>query len=386
VARSLAPLVEAEVAQGAEDTIITSKVVEAWKDAGLQGVLMPTHLGGGGVDNVTYLHIAEELTRQDGSAGWVYGCHQVATVMCGIFVSEDALRELIGSNADGLACGAGSITGEPCGTAKRVEGGYLVETPALRFGSGSQYATRAVALVALVDDNDERMIGDDGNPIKVYMWVDPSNVEWLNDWNAAGLAGSGSGSYMVKRHVLDEKWMGTDNEKKRADGTIFNQGFTPRSRAAPISDLFHSGVALGLAKRAIEEVVRSTRGRRRGDVPALDEHPLFQSEFVRIESEYQATRAFVLNAFQELWDATIEGRLTDLHHARTAQATLHLHRVLNDIVTTASLWAGSDVIPKDGIYARLNADARVAMNHLLMGPQYSVTVAPQVLAAWRADD
>jgi alkylation response protein AidB-like acyl-CoA dehydrogenase len=379
VARSLAPLVEAEVAQGAKDTIITSKVVEGWKNAGLYGVLLPTDLGGGGVDNVTYLQIAEEITRQDASAGWVYGVHQSGTVFPGILLPEDTFRELIGPNCDGFVSGAGS-PGSPFGTAKRVEGGYLVETPPMPFGSGSQHATRVATYVALVDDDDEMMIGDDGNPIKVYMWVDPSNVEWLNDWNAAGLAGSGSGSFVVKRHVLEEKWVATDNEKKHADGTIFSQGFWP------IGALFHSGVALGLAKRAIGEVVRSTRGRRRGDVPALDEHPLLQSEFVRIESEYQTARAFVLNAFQEMWDATTEGRLTDLHAVRTAQATLYLHRALTDIVSTASLWAGSDVIAKDGVFARLNADASVAVNHLLMGPQQSVKVAPQVLAAWRVDD
>ena len=50
VARSLAPLVESEVEQASKDAIITPKVVQAWKDAGLYGVLLPTHLGGGGDD------------------------------------------------------------------------------------------------------------------------------------------------------------------------------------------------------------------------------------------------------------------------------------------------------------------------------------------------
>src|SRR3954466_9904733 len=65
VARSLAPLVESEVPQAAQDAIITPKVVQAWRDAGLYGVLLPKHLGGGGVDDVTYIEIAEEIARQD---------------------------------------------------------------------------------------------------------------------------------------------------------------------------------------------------------------------------------------------------------------------------------------------------------------------------------
>jgi len=379
VARSLAPLVESEVEQASKDAIITPKVVQAWKDAGLYGVLLPTHLGGGGVDDVTYIEIAEEIARQDASAGWVYANHQTGTLFPAMLLSEATFRELLGPNSVGIACGAGSPSG-PFGTAKRVEGGYLVQTGPRPFGSGSKYADRVVARVALVDDNDEMMIGDDGNPIVVYIWVDPSNVEWLNDWNPSGLEGTGSGSYRVKEHVLEEKWMGIDGAGKFTSDPVFAQGFWP------VSALHHAGVGLGLAKRTLEEIAKSSRGRRRGDVPALDQYPLFQADFVRIESEYQAARAFVLDAFREVWDASIEGRVTELHTVRIEQAGLHLHRALDDIVSTAMLWAGSDVIPKDGIFARLNANARIAMNHLNMGPQQAAKIAPQVLAAWYDDD
>ena len=58
VARALAPLVESEVPQATRDAIITTKVIQAWKDAGLYNVLLPKHLGGAGVDDVTYLLIA----------------------------------------------------------------------------------------------------------------------------------------------------------------------------------------------------------------------------------------------------------------------------------------------------------------------------------------
>ncbi|MFC9664014.1 acyl-CoA dehydrogenase family protein [Nocardia sp. NPDC127606] len=379
IARSLASLVESEVPQASKDSIITPKVVQAWKDAGLYGVLLPTHLGGGGVDNVTYIEIAEEISRQDASAGWVYANHQTGTLFPGMLLSEETFRELLGPNGDGIACGAGAPSGN-FGTAKRVDGGYLVQTSPRPFGSGSKYANRVVARVALVDDNEEMTIGDDGNPIVVYIWVDPSNVEWLNDWNASGLEGTGSGSYRIKEHVLEAKWMGTDTGKRAIDDPAFTQGFTP------VSSLHHAGVGLGLAKRIIEEIAKSARGRRRGDVPALDQYPLFQADFVRIESSYQAARALVLDAFREVWDAATAGRVTDLHTVRIEQANLHLHRALDEIVSTALLWAGSDVIPKDSIFARLNANARIALNHLMVGPQQAAKIAPQVLAVWQGDD
>lgn len=379
IARSLAPLVESEVPQAAEDTIITPRVVQAWKDAGLYGVLLPKHLGGAGLDDVTYLEIAEEIARQDASAGWVYANHQTGTIFPGIVLGEEAFRELIGPNGAGIACGAGSPTG-PYGTAKRVDGGYLVQTGPRPFGSGSQYAQRAVARVALVDDNDVPQLDDNGEPIVVFIWVDVKNVEWQHDWNASGLKGSGSGSYRVLPHVLEEKWMGLQTVHNFPNDPVFNQGFWQ------ISGLHHCGVGLGLAKRVLEEIAKSTHGRRRGDLPAVDKFPLFQADFVRIESAYQAARAFVFDMYREVWDATIEGRLTEMHSMRIDQAALYLTRVLEDIVSTASLWAGSDVIPKEGIFARLNANARVAMNHLLVGPQQALHLAPQLLEEWRGHD
>ena len=121
-------------------------------------------------------------------------------------------------------------------------------------------------------------------------------------------------------------------------------------------------------------------------MPALDEYPLFRSEFVRIDSLYRSARAFALDSYSELWDATAQHRLTDLHIMRTEQASLYLYRVLDDIVSTASLWAGSDVIAKDGIFARLNANARVAMAHLLVGPQQAVHISPELMKVWQVHD
>lgn len=377
IARSLAPLVESEVAQADRDKLITAKVVQAWKDAGLYGVMIPKHLGGAGVDAVTYIQIAEEISRQDAAAGWVFGNHSTGTLFPGMLLPPEALQEILGPNADGVACGSGAPQG-PLGTAKRVQDGYLVQAPSRFFGSGSQHANRVVSLATLIDENDEIIKDDNGEPKVVYMWVDPKNVEWKHDWDPSGLAGTGSGSYSVKEHVLDAKWLSVhEGGTAFRDDPVFTQGF------GAATSLHHVGTGLGLAKRAIEEMAKSARGRRRGVVPSLDEYPLFQADFVRVSSLYQASRAFILDSYKNLWEAAAKHEPTELHLAFIEQAALLLFRSLSDIVSTASLWAGSDVIAKDGIFARLNADARVAMNHLLVGPQHAVQIAPELLEHWQ---
>ncbi|MBY4208119.1 acyl-CoA dehydrogenase family protein [Rhodococcus fascians] len=371
VARSLAPLVESEVARGAEDKIVTSAVVQAWKDAGLYKLMIPRRYGGEGFDSAAYLSVAEEISRQDASSGWTFAIHTVGSLFPGILLPESSYLDLLGPDRDHIACGFGF--GFVPGTAKRVEGGYLVRSDPMPFGSGTQHADRVASKLYLVDENNDKVIGDNGEPVVMNSYVDRSEIEWLHNWDPAGLKGTGSGHYRVKEHFLDGKWVSLA-AGPRAQAPVFAQGH------AAIVHLHHASVALGVTKRALEEVARSAKGRRRGDVAALDEFPLFQSDFVRMDSQYRAARALIVDAYREMWDAAVEGRVTELHTARIEQADLYLHQVAREIVSTASNWAGSDVIPRDSVFARLNADTPVAMNHLMLSPHQVVRLAPLLLA------
>lgn len=371
VARSLAPLVESEVAQGAEDKIITRKVVQAWRDAGLYRLLIPRHLGGEGLDSATYIQVAEEVSRQDASAGWVYAIHTVGSLFPGILLPESSYLDIIGPDRDKIACGF--AFGKVPGTAKPVDGGYLVESEPMPFGSGTQHVDRVASMLYLLDSDGANVIGDDGNPVVVNSYIDPQNIEWLHNWDPAGLQGTGSGHYRVKEHVLEKKWLSLA-EGDRISDPVFGQGFFA------IVHLHHTSVGLGIAKRAIEELAKSTNGRRRGDLAAVDQNPIFQSDFVRIDAEYRSARALIMDAYREIWEAAVEGRVTDLHTARIQQADLHLYRVLKDIMATASVWAGSDAIPRTSVFARLNADTAIAMNHLILSPHQAASVAPLIFS------
>ncbi|NKX55897.1 acyl-CoA dehydrogenase family protein [Arthrobacter mobilis] len=376
IARSLAPLIESELPQARKEANTTAKIVQAWKDAGLYKAQLPVELGGDGADNVTMINVMEEVSRQDASSGWTFGVNTSGTIIAGVLLGKEAYLELLGPNGDGIACGFAN--GMPPGTAKKVEGGYLVRTDPMPFGSGTLHATRVITLLNLVDDNDEKVIDEDGNPVVLTAYVDVKDVEWLHNWNASGLESTGSGHYRIKEHVLEDKWFATSTGDK-VTGTIFAQEFwTPGIIA-------HVGVALGIAKRVIEEVAKATARKRRGAVPVVDEYPLFLYEFARIEAEYQSARAFCLKAYQDAWNAAEAGTFCQFNITRIDQANAYLHRLLDDIVSTAALWAGSAVIPKDGVVARFVADARLVMNHLVADPQQLVKVAPAILERWRDD-
>ncbi|MGM5068699.1 acyl-CoA dehydrogenase family protein [Rhodococcus qingshengii] len=371
VARSLAPLVESEVAQGTEDKLVTRKVVQAWKDAGLYRLLVPTQLGGEGLDSASFLAVAEEVSRQDASAGWTFAIHTVGSMFPGLLLPESSYRMIVGENADRIACGF--AFGKVPGTARPVDGGYLVESEPMPFGSGTQHVDRVACKLFLLDRDGERVIGDDGAPTVVSAYIDPIDVQWLHNWDPAGLHGTGSGFYRVTEHVLEEQWLSLAPGERVSD-PVFSQGFLP------LVHLHHSSVALGICKRAIEEVAKSAKGRRRGEVPALDENGVFQSDFVRIDSLYQSARALLMSAYQQVWEAACVGQVSELQTARVEQADHYAHRVLRDIVSTASVWAGSDAIPRDNVFARLSRDTAVALNHLMLSPHQTANFAPALLA------
>lgn len=58
VARSLAPLVESEVEQGAADKIITRKGVQAWKGRRPLPAAHPSRFGSEGLDSASYPEVA----------------------------------------------------------------------------------------------------------------------------------------------------------------------------------------------------------------------------------------------------------------------------------------------------------------------------------------
>ena len=84
-ARSLRPLVEAEADATDRELTMTTPVIEALAESGLNHLQVPKELGGLEADVDTTLDVLEEFAHQDGSIGWVYMANANATAMCSMF-------------------------------------------------------------------------------------------------------------------------------------------------------------------------------------------------------------------------------------------------------------------------------------------------------------
>src|SRR5699024_3057098 len=132
----------------------------------------------------------------------------------------------------------------------------------------------------------------------------------------------------------------------------------------------HAGVALGLMRRALEEVVRINTGKKRQGYPApVDEYPVFQSKFVTHEAAYWSARRHVLDAYARAEEAArTTGEVSAELTARMRQATTYAYDVGQTVIEFCHLWGGTQAFKAPSALGRCARDFAVARNHLYVDP------------------
>lgn len=168
-------------AEGTVDSEVLAKLVERK----LFKLFVPKQLGGLMATLPEAVEQFEESAWLDGSIGW--------TVTIGAgggffvpFLPPQTAMELF-TPADAVIAGSGM----PSGTAKAVEGGYIV-SGTWRYCSGSRHATFFTAN-AVIDDGHAT---PDSPTIKAFAML-PEQVRIVPDWNAFGLKATDSHSIEV---------------------------------------------------------------------------------------------------------------------------------------------------------------------------------------------
>ena len=242
-ARSLRPLVEGEADATDRELTISAPAIEAFAESGLNHLQVPKELGGLEADVDTTLDVLEEVAHQDGSIGWVFMANANATAMCSMF-DPDVARQMLEGRPD-VVC-AGQFVSR--GKARRADGGFQVHGR-FQFGSGIARATW-VGGGALVRDADGNPEANDAGMPKVLAFVVPSDsVEITGNWDVMGLRGTGSFDYSITEQLVEEGrtfWL-FDGEP-RSGGGVYRLG------VVGFAGIGHSGWALGVARRALDEI------------------------------------------------------------------------------------------------------------------------------------
>ena len=352
-ARALTPLIEAEAERSEHEGTMSPVVVEALREARLFWVLVPAELGGSEADVATSLAVFEELAFADGSTGWSAMANATTSCFAAIYTGDEAVEAMFGAGA-GIHAG---MLG-PVGEARPVDDGYTV-TGHYQFGSGCGHADwLGAGAMEMVDG--EPAVSELGLPAMRVFFVPRDQVELQGNWDVLGLAGTGSYDYEVNGAVVPEPFSFPLLEAvARRGGPGYGIGLFG------LTAIGHAGFALGVGRRAIDEVLAIARSKQRLGAEPIAEQQLFLHDFAMHDAAMRSARAYVYDSFAEAEAAVLASGMASLEQQqRMRQCTTYATRVAADAARFAYTWAGSSGLRSPSVVQRCFRDIHAGTQHL----------------------
>jgi alkylation response protein AidB-like acyl-CoA dehydrogenase len=354
-AQGLFDLIGAEAARSEADATLSPHVVEAFHDTGLFGLMVPKELGGEEADLPTVISVYEEVSRADGSAGWTLLANATTSSFAGAYTGPVAVAEMFGGDRIPVAAGQFS----PRGTAVRAGDGYVV-SGRYSFGSGSGHS-QWIGGGALELRDGEFVPAPSGLPVIRAYFVPRERVEFLDNWDVMGLAGTGSYDYEVPEQTIHEDFtFDLINAEPRRGGAVYRLGVLGLTAAG------HAAFALGVGRRGMDELTRIVQTKHRLGADPLREQQVFRHDYALHDAALLAARAFVYESFATVQDALDAGDdPTPVQRQRLRQSTTYATRVATDAVRFAYTAAGTDAL-RPGALQRCFRDLHASTQHLMV--------------------
>jgi alkylation response protein AidB-like acyl-CoA dehydrogenase len=331
---------------------LAQPVVEAMARLGIFRALVPASAGGEEWAWPTWLQVVEEFSTVDGSVGWNAGVGSTASAIVSGWVSAEVGRTVFCQDPIGLIAGAGA----PTGTARPVEGGYLV-SGRWQFGSGSPHACWFLAGYAV--EGEAPRLGP-------MMLVPAKDVEIIDTWSVGGMRGTGSHDFAVR-----DLFVPTAYTLNAADDAPLHPG--PLYRLPVVLTLCSSlgPLALGMARGAIDCFVGLMAEKvDRFTGTALRERLTVQERVAKAEAAVRSARAFFYETVHEVWGTVEQGApLTERQIALFRLANMHAVAAGAQAIDLVYHAAGTSAIFTTNLLERFFRDVHVATQHRCASPE-----------------
>ncbi len=360
-ARDLAELIEANADDGERIRRLPLVTVKALSDARLLRMCVPETYGGPEVDPVTLVRAIEAVAHSDGAAGW---CTMIASTTSSMssLLPEATAREIYGDPTS-VTGGVFAPNGKGVATTHGGVDGFSV-SGRWAWGSGTQHC-RWVLGGALCDDGTFRLC-----------WFPQSEVTFHDTWFTTGMRGSGSLDYSVTEVFVPSARTVQPGVTRPVVCTPLSQFPNFTLLAAGVS-----AVALGVARRALDELVELAQGKK----PQYSSKTLAQSSYTQIElaradGKLRAARAFLLDELQSAWDASVAGDDVTVK-ARTGirLAATHAASVGAEVADVAFTLAGGTAVYDTSLLGRCLRDAHIVTQHIQTAPKLNETIGKLLL-------
>jgi alkylation response protein AidB-like acyl-CoA dehydrogenase len=344
-ARELVPMIERAGDRIERGRCLPDDVLDALHDARLFRLLIPRSYDGEEVEPATLFQVVETLAQGDASVAWCIG-QGSGLSMSSAYVIPEVARTIIGDRRAVLASGPNNAKA----TMVVCDGGYRV-TGEWGFASGSKHAAWLCGHGTICAPSGEPRLGPDGKPPDLLTVLFPkSSATMIDVWNVMGLKGTGSDNYSVQDLFVPANYSFT----READADRREQGPLYRFSIFNMFGVGFSGVALGLARRALDEFIKLAVTKKPYAATArLCDNNLIQSQVGLSEARLQSSRTHVIETFRKLYRAAAEGaRFTQEMRLANRAATCYAIYQAREVVNFVHHAAGANSIFESNPYER----------------------------------
>lgn len=222
---------------------VPQETVERLDAIGVYSLTTPTRFGGADFSSRDLFRIYEAMGAGCGATCWTVWAATGGNLWSAAF-SEDVVLPVYEAPWIGnRTCAVGGSTRRLAGTARKVDGGWMVKG-AWFFATGSAHSSHAYLAVYL-DDTDDSNVG--------MVLVPREDYTRLDDWDAMGLAGTGSATIVIKDELFvpDARFSSPQILLERL-GDLKREGEGLRPGGLGRSVMVGTGNALGMAEHALE--------------------------------------------------------------------------------------------------------------------------------------
>ncbi|AQY65347.1 MULTISPECIES: indole-3-acetate monooxygenase [Pseudomonas] len=327
---------------------IAQDVIDAFKTLGVYRALVPRRFGGDQCSPGEFCAMVEEISRADGSAGWVASFGMSPVYLASLPL--DTIRQVYANGPDVVFAG-GIFPPQP---AEAVPGGFKVNGR-WKYSSGCMGAS--LVGVGIAPKNGDKL------DLPRLAVMPQSKVRIEQTWDTVGLLGTGSHDLVVEDVVVSEEWTFVRGGAANLDEPFF------RYPSLSFATQVLSVVGLGVARAALDELRDMAAGRISvTGAPAVADRPLAQVEIAKAEAALRAARAFFFESIEDAWQTVLRGDSLSVEKTNLLRlSSTHATRVAAEVARTAQMLSGMTGVYNSSPLARCVNDAQVVTQHAFMG-------------------
>lgn len=251
--QAIGPTLRDRAAQADQDGRLSRETISDLDEAGVFRIGTPAEFGGYELCVADQLQVIIEVAKWDGSCAWSAWAGTTGNWIA-VRSGKRVVEEVFGIPWTGPRESGSTHFLATRGRARRVDGGWVISGGPWTFGSNALW-TPYCNLGCKADEGE--------GPFLVGAQVPLEELEFLDDWNVAGMRGSGSNSMLlakVELFVPDYRCMDFSTV---VSGAI-DHGLKGAIWHAPTAGMAFSlmgGMSIGLAQGALQRFLERSAGR-----------------------------------------------------------------------------------------------------------------------------